>query len=311
MKILGTGLTGLVGSRIVELLKDKYEFENLSRSSGVDIADRNQVLEKIKNSDAQIVLHLAGKADVDGCEKDKILGRDGEAWKINVEGTRNVAEACQATNKKIIYVSTDFVFDGTPKSTYLASEAPAFAPAGSVSTGQAKGCTEDDLPNPINWYAQTKYEGEKIVQELKSPWIIVRIAYPYRADFTRPDFFRAILKRLQVGEEVKGITDHIFTPTYIDDIAFALDVLIGDNSVGIFHVVGSQSLTPHDAALLIAKVFDFDQKSISETTREEFFKDGASRPFQLALRNDKITKLGVRMRTFEEGLREVKSQMLH
>src|SRR3989338_4999304 len=90
MKILGTGLDGLVGSRIVELLKDKHEFENLSISTGVDITDRDVILEKIKTSDAQIVLHLAAKTNVDVCEKDKALGEDGEAWKINVGGTKNM-----------------------------------------------------------------------------------------------------------------------------------------------------------------------------------------------------------------------------
>lgn len=286
MKILGTGLNGLVGSRIVELLSGKYEFENLSRSSGVDITNENQVLEKITNSDAQIVLHLAAKTDVDGCEKDKELGEEGEAWKINVLGTQNVANACLATNKKLIYISTDFVFDGEKEVYY-----------------------EEDIPDPINWYAQTKYEGEKIVQNLKTPWVIARIAYPYRANFTKIDFFRAIKKRLQEGLPVAGVTDHIFTPTFIDDIAFVIDALIKNTSQGIFHAVGSQSLTPYDAALLIAKTFDLDQNLISKTTREEFFKDRAQRPFQLALKNDKITESGVRMKTFEEGLREVKKQI--
>jgi len=286
MKVLGTGLDGLVGSRIVELLSDKYEFENLSISTGVDITNRDVVLERIKASDAQIVLHLAAKTNVDGCEKDKALGEDGEAWKINVEGTKNIADACSQTNKKLIYISTDFVFDGT-KEVY----------------------SEEDIPNPINWYAQTKYEGEKIVQNLKTPWIIARIAYPYRANFTKLDFFRAILSQLKKGESVTAVTDHIFTPTYIDDIASALDVLIGNNFQGIFHVVGSQSLTPLDAVNLIAQEFELDKSKINKTTRSEFFNSRASRSFQLRLKNDKITKLGVQMRTFEQGLREIKSQI--
>lgn len=286
MKILGTGLNGLVGSRIVELLSDRYEFENLSRSSGVDISNKDQVLEKVKNSDAQIVLHLAGKTNVDGCELDKPLGKEGEAWKINVEGTRNVADACSQTNKKIIYISTDFVFDGA-KDSY----------------------SEEDIPSPINWYAQTKYEGEKIVKELKIPWIISRIAYPYRANFSKLDFFRAILNRLRKGESVVAITDHIFTPTYIDDIASAINTLIMSSLQGIFHVVGSQSLTPLAAANLIAQEFELDKSKISATTRSKFFNNRAPRPFQLALRNDRINRLGVAMQTFEQGLKDVKLQL--
>jgi len=286
MKILGTGLTGLVGSRIVELLSAKYEFENISRSTGVDIKNKESVFSAISVSDAQIVFHLAAKTDVDECEVDKPLGENGEAWKINVEGARNVAEACLQANKKLIYISTDFVFDGT-KENY----------------------SETDTPGPVNWYAQTKYEGEKIVQNLKTPWIIARIAYPYRADFVKPDFFRAILTRLKNNEPVSAVTDHIFTPTFIDDIASALDVLIDNSSQGIFHVVGSQSLTPFEAANLIADEFKLDKSKINKTTRVEFFNNRAPRPFQLSLKNDKITKLGVSMKRLEDGLREVKAQI--
>jgi len=286
VKILVTGSTGLVGSRIVELLSAKYQFENISRSTRVDIENKESVLSAISASDAQVVLHLAAKTNVDGCETDKSSGETGEAWRVNVEGTRNVVRACLKTNKKLIYISTDFVFDGTKKAY-----------------------SEEDIPNPVNWYAKTKYEGEKIVQDLKTPWIIARIAYPYRANFVKPDFFRAILNRLKNNEPVSAVTDHVFTPTFIDDIAFALDILIKSNSQGIFHVVGSQSLTPFAAANLIADEFELDKSKISKTTRSDFFSNRATRPFQLSLKNDKITRLGIRMRTFDGGLREIKTQI--
>lgn len=289
MKILGTGMQGLVGSRVQELLSSEFEFKNVDRSSGVDITNENQITEAIKISDAEIVLHLAAKTDVDGCEKDKSLGEEGEAWKINVEGTQNVANACSKTGKKLIYVSTDFVFDGNIE--------------------EGKFYKEEDTPNPINWYAKTKYEGEKIVKNLTCPWIIARLAYPYRANFGKNDFMRAILKRLQDGGQVVAITDHIFTPTFIDDVALAIKTLFKNYSEGIFHVVGSQCLTPYDAALLIAQQFNLDTSLISKTTREEFFKDRAPRPLRLALKNDKIGELGVPMKTFSEGLREIGKQL--
>ena len=288
MKILGTGLDGLVGSRVVELLNASHEFENLSLNTGVDITDRNTVLQKIKSSRAKIIIHLAAKTNVDACELDKSLGEKGEAWKINVEGTRNVADACFRANKKLIYVSTDFVFDGINP------------PVG--------GYSEEDTPNPINWYAKTKYEGEKIVQKIPES-LIIRIAYPYRAHFMRLDFARAILERLQEGLPVAAVIDHIFTPTFIDDIAFALDSLVNNNSQGIFHLVGSQSLTPYDATSLIADEFRLDKSKISKTTRSKFFNNRATRSFQLALKNDKIRKLGLKMRTFQEGLEEILKQV--
>lgn len=290
IKILGTGLSGLVGSRITELLQEKYEFENLSLDTGFDITDKASIRDKIENSSSELVLHMAAKADVDSCEKDKSLGRLGDAWKINVRGTKNVVGVCAKSKKKIIYISTDFVFDGEKQ--------------------QFESYNEQDLPNPINWYGQTKYEGEKVVRESGLPFIIVRIAYPYRARFlTKKDFARAILLRLSKGETVQAITDHIMTPTFVDDIARALDELIKAGSEGIYHVVGSQTLSPYDAALLIARTFGFDEYLVNKTTREDYFKGGATRPFNLSLKNDKIQKLGVKMKTFEEGLKEIRRQL--
>jgi dTDP-4-dehydrorhamnose reductase len=285
MKILGTGLNGLVGTRVVELLSPEYEFESVSRSTGVDIQNLDSVQKAIKNSTAEVVFHFAAKANVDGCEEDKERGKEGEAWKINVLGTKNVVEACRESGKKLLYISTDFVFDGKKDGMY----------------------SEEDMPNPIDWYGQTKYEGEKIVQTLPGS-IIARIAYPYRAIFEKKDFVRAIKARLEAGEAVKAVEDHAFCPTLIDDIAHAINILIKHNAEGIYHVVGSQTLTPYDAALIIADVFELDKSLISKTTREEYFKGKAPRPFNLSLKNDKIEAIGSDMSSFEHGLHEIKLQ---
>lgn len=286
-KIFGIGISGLVGSRIAEVLKDKYIFDNLSLDTGVDIT-KPETLDVIrKDNEHPIVLHLAAKADVDGCEQDKELGEKGQAYQFNVVGTENVVNACREGGKKIIYISTDFVFDGEK----LADES----------------YTEEDSPHPVNWYAQTKYLGEGVVKKAEIPFIIARIAYPYRREAfaLKKDFVHALLDRLQQGQPVNAVTDHIMTPTYLDDIALALDALIRNDSEGIYHVVGNQSVTPYDAAILIADKFNLDKTLINETTRAEFFLGRAPRPFNLRLNNDKIKKLGVHMRTLEEGLNEL------
>lgn len=279
MKILGTGLSGLVGSRVVELLREKYEFD----SSSEDITDKDLIQNRIKNSDSQIVLHLAAKTDVDGCEKDKDQGEQGEAWKVNAQGTKNIADACLVTNKKLIYISTDFIFDGVKKEPY----------------------TEEDSANPLNWYGITKYEGEKLVLSSGLDFIIARIAYPYRSDFGRLDFVRKLIKLMSEDKPVSIVTDHVMTPTFVDDIAYALDRLISVNAQGTFHVVGSQFITPYKIGILLADKLGIAKARIAQTSREEFFKERAPRPFHLALKNDKIRKLGVEMKTFEEGLLEV------
>ncbi|MCL5114142.1 MAG: SDR family oxidoreductase [Patescibacteria group bacterium] len=288
MKILGIGLSGLVGSRVVDLLKADYEFDDLSISTGFDITDKQSITEAIISSNAAIVLHLAAKTDVDGCERDKTQGADGDAWRINVEGTRNVVEACQKSGKKIIYFSTDFVFNGEKEEAYA----------------------EEDIPDPINWYAKTKFEGEKNVKTSATPYVIVRTAYPYRAIYDEKlDFVRTILKKLKDKASIAAVSDHIMTPTFIDDIAKALDVLIKNEATGTFHVVGSQYISPFDAVLSIADTFGLDKSLVKKTTREEYFANRATRPFHLALKNDKIRKLGIKMKTFGEGLSEIRKQI--
>lgn len=305
MKILVTGLTGLVGSRFAEILSDSYEFESVSRKTGIDITDKTSVIKKISSSNAQAVLHLAAKTDVDGCEKDKELdlkflskknfkadnrSLPKTAWVINVLGTQNIIEGCGKGNKKLIYVSTDFVFDGER---------------------EGLGYAEDDTPNPVNWYAQTKYEAEKAVWASGLNWLILRLAYPYRAKLTgKSDFVRTILNVLTKGERLRVITDHVMTPTFIDDFVYAVDGLLKVNASGIFHTVGDQFISPFDAANLIASKFNLDKNLISQTLRAEYFKGKAQRPFFLGLKNDKIKQMGIKMRSFEEGLEEIKKQIL-
>lgn len=287
MKIIATGLSGLVGSRIQELLSDKYQFEDLSLTTGVDITDSDKVFSLLSSSNASLVLHLAAKTDVDGCQEDMNQGTNGQAWKINVEGTKNVINACARSGKQLIYVSTDFVFDGKKEKPY----------------------GEEDTPSPINWYGQTKYEGEKLVASSSLPWVILRIAYPYRANFPKRDFLRVLIDKLKNREKLKLVTDHIMTPTFVDDLSNVLDSIIGNNLTGVFHAVGSQFVSPFEAGNIISNIFGFDKNLLQKTTREEFFKNRAPRPFNAALKNDKIQKLGIKMKSFEEGVLEVKKQL--
>ncbi len=299
MNILGTGLSGLVGSRFTELFEKVYQFEHINLENGVDILDKTSVDKIISSSSAKIVIHMAAKTNVDGCELDKETDKKAidennfkeiiskkTAWAVNVLGTKNIVDSCKENNKKIIYISTDFVFNG-----------------------QKKSYTEEDTPDPLNWYARTKYEGEKLVENSGLDFMIIRPSYPYRAFFQRGDIVRSLIKKLENKEKLSMITDHIIRPTFIDDIANALDVLIQTNSEGIFHVVGSQSITPYDMALKVAKQFNLDQSLITKTTRRDYFSGKAARPFCLNLKNDKISKLGVEMSSFDKGLEEVKNQL--
>ena len=289
IKILGTGLTGLVGSRIVELLSSKYSFENISRATGIDITDYQSVEQSIKKSEAEIVLHAAAFTDVKLAEKAKDLKEKSQCYRINVLGTENVTRACELLGKKIIFFSTDMVVGGD---TY---------PKG--------GFKEDADYNPLSWYSVTKAAAEKVVKKTSSPWLVMRLAYPYRAKFEKLDFVRLFIQMLREGKTITALTDRIISPTFIDDVANALDVLIESNSTGLYNTVGSEKLNIYDAAMFISKIFNLDSSLIHKTTRREFLIDRPPEPFSSALNNDKIQELGARMHTFQEGLKILKDQI--
>lgn len=290
MKILGTGLTGLMGSRITELLSPHYSFKNISRSEGIDITNSDQVKKAIINSDCDTVLHLAAFTNVKEAEFEKEQGEASESWRINVIGTENIINACNETGKKLIYTSTDLVFDGenTPEGGY----------------------TEDDKENPLNWYAKTKFEGELRVREARCPWIVIRPAYPYRASYEKNDFVRLFIQKLENNEPLTLLSDRIVTPTFIDDIAYALDILLSKKCSGIYHTVGSTMLSVYDAAEVICDIFSFDKSLLSKTTRKEFLIDRPPEPFNSALNNAKIRRLGANMHTFKEGVEAIKLQRI-
>lgn len=277
LKVLVTGSTGLVGSRIVELLKNDFRFI-LPSNLELDITNPIQAKTIIKKIDFDIFLHLAAYTNVDMAEKEKAL-----AYKVNVEGTKNVFEVVQKRNKKFIYISTDFVFDGkTP---------PYF---------------EDSTPNPISYYGQTKYEGEQVVA---GKAMIVRIAYPYRCQFEKKkDFVRNIIEFLQRKQELKMVSDSLFTPTFVDDIAFGLKYLLQNYTPAIFHLVGAESLSPYEAGKTIAKSFNLDQTLIQPTTYKDYFKNKAKRPQYSVIKSKKNNFY--QMRGFKDGLQTMLKELL-
>lgn len=283
MKILGTGLSGLVGSRVVELLSPSFDFTNLSKETGTDITHSATVYERIVRAPGQWVFHFAAKTDVDGAEKERSSKEKSETWNINVTATGTIARACRNSEKSLLYISTDYVFDGTKKFY-----------------------EERAIPNPQGWYAVTKHEGEKKVLELGTSGLIIRIANPYRAINTdKRDFLHKIQERLHEGLSVTAPNDQMFIPTFIDDIAYAIKVLTDNKACGIYHVVGSQCLTPYEAARKIARTFGYPASLVSQTSFKNFFAGRAPRPFYACLKNDKIGELGIRMHTLDEGLREI------
>jgi len=278
LKIAITGADGLIGSRIIELLKEKFSFISLSQAV-MDITDEDKVNRVIKDINFDIFLHVAAYTNVDRAEVEKE-----KAWQVNVKGTKNVFEAVFLKKKKFIYISTDFVFDGKKENT------PFF---------------EDSLPNPISFYGKTKYEGEKIVGKKA---MIIRLSYPYRAYFEqKKDFVRRIIENLKEKKAIRMVKNSLITPTFIDNIVFALEHLLINYSPEIFHLVGKNALSVYEAGLLIAKIFHLPKSLIKETFYKEFHKGKAKRPQYGDIRSKKNDFYP--MKTFEEGLILMKKQL--
>lgn len=287
-KIIATGAIGLVGSRFLELYQDEFEVANIDIASGVDITNKSQVEQFVTQNPSDIMLHLAAFTDTNRAFAES-GDKNGLCYKVNVIGTQNLAEICKAHNIHLIHISTDFVFDGTKDTPY----------------------TEEDLPNPIEWYGETKALAEQVVIDSGVSHTILRIAYPYRANFAnKPDIIGKIRTGLESGKLYPQFSDTIITPTFIDDIARAFKMVIEKKPSGIFHIVGSSSHSPYELAQKVATAYGFDPIVVKEGSLTEYLRT-APRPFarNVAVSNQKATReLGLTFSNLDSGLSAIKKQ---
>jgi len=275
-KIAITGASGLVGTRIIELLSPKFEFIPLSQEN-MDITNKDSVSSYLKTISYDLLLHLAAYTNVAKADSEK-----DKAYLINETGTQNILDVVTSAKKEFVYISTDFVFDGTN---------PPYV--------------ETSIPNPISVYGASKYAGEKVVG---TNGMIVRIAYPYRSTFEiKKDIFRTLKTLLENGKTLSMIEDSLMVPTFIDDIAYGLEYLMNNYSRETFHLVGKDAMSPFTLAETIARVFNLNSALVGKTTYDTYFANKAKGPRYSDIRSEKNTFYP--MHTFEEGLHIIKKQL--
>ena len=287
--ILATGATGLVGSRFVEMFQDKYNVINMDLTTGVDITQAETFKPFFDaHKDSKILIHLAAFTDTNKAFTES-GDKTGVCYRVNVEGTTNIASICRERGIHLIHVSTDFVFDGKQETPYL----------------------EESPLSPIEWYGQTKAMAETMVEKSGASYTIARLSYPYRAHFdAKPDLIKKIRAGLSSGTLYPQFSDSLITPTLIDDIARSFDKIIELKPKGILHLVGSDSISPYELAKKVAASYGFDPALVKEGSLTEYLKT-ASRPFarNVAMSNAKATKiLGLHFASLDEGLAEIKKQ---
>lgn len=284
MKVLVTGVSGQLGHDVMnELAKRGYtgvgsdiapEYSGVDDNTAVvnmeyvqmDITDEKAVDEIITRVNPDVIVHCAAWTAVDMAEDDDKVEK---VRAVNAGGTRNIAKAAKRLDCKMVYISTDYVFDGQGEKPW-----------------------EPDCKDykPLNVYGQTKLEGELAVSELLDKYFIVRIAWVFGVN--GKNFIKTMINVGKTHDTVRVVNDQIGTPTYTLDLSVLLVDMIETDKYGYYHATNEGGyISWYDFTLEIYKQAGLDTKVIPVTTKE-YGLSKAARPFNSRLDKSKLVKNG-------------------
>jgi dTDP-4-dehydrorhamnose reductase len=297
-KVVITGSNGLLGQNLVNLLlQDKANYEVVGFSRGknrsgrddfeyvnIDITNKEVLKEKILEINPNFIVNTAAMTNVDACENDKE-----EAFDLNVNVVQCLVDVSAKINAHLIHLSTDFIFDGE-KGNY----------------------TEDDVPNPLSYYGETKLLSEQLLQKSTIGFTILRtiLVYGLVNDMSRSNIVLWVKESLEQQKEITIVNDQFRTPTYVEDLALACKLSIDKKATGIFNISSSQLLSIHEIAQEVAIAFDLDKtliKPISTATLNQTASRPVKTGFDLSKTN---TVLGFNPKTFKEDLQRFKLKLM-
>jgi dTDP-4-dehydrorhamnose reductase len=292
-KIMIVGGSGLLGGHLIYAAQ--RDFDVVATYLGhpievpgctcipMDITDTQGTENIVLNKKPDVIILSAAQRNVDYCEQNRE-----EVWKINVEGARNVALASKKSDSKLIYLSTDLVFDGN-KGQYV----------------------EEDTTNPMNHYGVTKLEGEREVERVLEDHAIARVSVLYDVNPFKhtTNFVAWVYSNLKQEKPLSLYTDQYRNATYIKNACNALISIFKKDEKGIFHVAGKTCENRYDIGMKVAEIFGFDNSLISKTTSDK--GDWlALRPNKCCLSVDKMeTRLGISAVSIEGGLEAMKREI--
>lgn len=291
MKVLITGSNGLLGQHLIPVFLQDSRYTVIATGRGpnrlpaqegytyeaVNLRDAASVNHLLEKHQPDVLIHAAAMTQVDDCERNKDA-----CWDINVSATRfliNAAEKYSGTF--FVFLSTDFVFDGL--------QGPY---------------SEDDPVNPISYYGASKVAAERLVRNSKLPWAIVRtvLVYGVAADPKRSNIITWVKNNLEQGKKLKVVVDQWRTPTLVQDLAEGCKLVADKKANGIYHISGSETLTPYEMAVQTAGYFKLNPQMLEQVDAKTFTQP-AKRPAKTGFIIDKAVKdLGYQPHTFEEGL---------
>lgn len=272
MKLLITGASGLLGYKVTQLaLRKGHEVYSLYNENEIklgtpiklDITNQGAISKVITELKPEAIIHTAAYTNVDGCESNKNL-----AWKVNVEATRNIALESALIHAHLIYVSTDYVFDGE-KGFY----------------------SEEDQTNPINHYGHTKLKGEELVKKHSQELCISRTSVIFGWGKTEKlNFATWIINKLKQKKDVKVLTDQYVSPTLNTNLAEMLLEIADRRIGGILHIAGATRISRYEFALRLAEVFKLDKQFILPAVMNEMLWN-AKRPKNSSLNVNRALSL--------------------
>jgi len=296
-RILVTGSNGLLGQKLTDLCLNDSEVDLIASSKGpnrhpvkdgyiyedMDILDYQQIERVVKQYQPDAIINTAAMTNVDACESDKK-----NCYALNVDSVKSLIKLSEQYNIQLIHLSTDFIFDG-----------------------ESGPYTEDDQPNPLSYYGQTKLEAEQLLQKSSCRWVILRtiIVYGIVNDMSRTNIILWAKSALEKGNPINVVDDQWRMPTLAEDLAECCLLAAKKNAEGIFNASGKDMLSIMELVLKVAEYWKLDSSLINPISADSL-NQAAKRPKRTGFILDKSKNiLGYNPKSFEEGIAIVDAQL--
>jgi len=273
-RVLVVGAQGMLGHDLVKVFAKETDVISLDIEN-VDITRQGATRKIIRELSPAVVVNAAGYTDVDGCEK-----KINKALAVNGEGAKNVAKSCRDSKAKLIYISTDYIFDGEKGIPYR----------------------EDDSPNPLSIYGESKLMGERYIEKLLDDYLIVRTQWLY-GKYGR-NFIETIIALASERDSIEVVHDQLGSPTYTADLSRAIAALVAKDLRGTFHVSNRGSCSWYDLALEIVRLSNASEVEIVPVSSAALNRP-AKRPRYSIFNCQKLKQeAGIEMRPWQEALQD-------
>lgn len=243
----------------------------------LDLTDFKKAQALVERISPHIIIHAAAMTQPNDCAASST-----NCWKVNVGATRALLKGAQKVRSYFIYISTDFVFDG-----------------------QDGPYDEHALPNPVNTYGESKLLAEEIVEQSGLHWAIIRtvLVYGDKVPGSRPNFVLWVKDKLHAGEPIQVVNDQVRTPTFVEDLAKGIVLVLLKHAKGVYHISGRDTCTPYQLACMIASLMGKDHSVITPVTAATFHEPAKRPPKTGFVITKAVKELGYVPLKLEEGVR--------